>query len=121
MGVLPRLSHRGLTAVLSVLLLFTGGFACWAQLLQPTSAENCCAKGGCKRTPGQPAHSSCRISPASTERLVPALNSVVPVPQTTHLFVDTELDLRVSRYVPVLRSVDHSPPPLFLVHSSFLI
>jgi len=101
--------------------LFSSNFACWSQLLQPTSPEECCAKNGCKRMPGQPAHSSCRITPASTERIAPPVVSAVPVPQMTRVSVDVELDLRVSHFVPVHRPADHSPPDLFLSHSSFLI
>jgi hypothetical protein len=121
MGVLPKLSHHVFTAVLSVLLLFSSNFACWSQLLQPTTPEECCAKNGCKRMPGQPAHSSCRITPASTERLTPPVVSPVPVPQMTRVSVDVALDPLVARFVPENRPADHSPPDLFLSHSSLLI
>ena len=121
MGVLPKLSHPGLKAILSVLLLLSSGFACWSQLLQPMSAEQCCAKGRCNGVPGQPVHSSCRIAPPSTERIAPPVMTTVPVPQLTHVLVDVRQDQRFGRLLPALRIVDHSPPPLFLANSSFLI
>jgi len=121
MRVLPKLSYYRWTAVLSVLLLFSSNFACWSQLLQPMSPEECCAKGGCKKTPGQPAHSSCRITPASSDRVAPPVSTAVPVPQMTHISVQAAPEIQGSRYVPALRSVDDSPPDLFLAHSSFLI
>jgi hypothetical protein len=121
MRALSRLSYHGLMAVLSVVLLFSSSFACWSQLSQPMSPEECCAKGGCKRTPGQPAHSSCRIIPVSTDRLVPPVSSAAPVLQMIHVLVDVENDLRVSRFVPAGRSANLSPHPLFLANSSFRI
>ena len=121
MRVLPKLSHYRSTAVLSVLLLFSSNFACWSQLLQPMSPEECCAKGACKRTPGQPPHSSCRITPASSDRVAPPVASAVPAPQMTHILLETASEAQVWRYVSALRSVDYSPPDLFLAHSSFLI
>jgi len=49
------------------------------------------------------------------------VSAAVPMPQMTHVLVDVETSFRVSRFVPVHRSVDHSPPPLFIVNSSILI
>ncbi|HEY3841579.1 MAG TPA: hypothetical protein VGL72_33645 [Bryobacteraceae bacterium] len=71
--------------------------------------------------PAQSPHSSCRMTPASAERIVTPVSSAVPVPQLTRVLVDVEMDPFVSRPVLEQPTVEHSPPRLFVAHSAFLI
>jgi hypothetical protein len=86
------------------------------------SAESCCTKGGCKQMPGQAPHSSCRITPASTDRLTPPIATPVPAPEMVPARIEIAMMQPVSP-LPVLTVVapESSPPPLFLIHASFLI
>jgi hypothetical protein len=71
--------------------------------------------------PGQPVHSSCQITPASTDRLAPTIATPIPAPQMVRTAVET---VSIPSYRDASLAVappDYSPPPLFLVHSSFLI
>jgi hypothetical protein len=113
MEVLPKLSHRALTAVLSVFLLFSANYACWSQLLHPVSHESCCTKDGCKP--------ACRIAPAGLEQVTLAALVPTPMPALTASLVDAIGDLRVVHVPPQIQTANDSPPDLYLVHSSFLI
>ena len=119
--MLPKRSSHAVLAILSAVLLFSNHVVCWAQLLQPMSPESCCTKDACKRMPGQPSHSSCRITPASTDRLAPPDVVSVPVPELMPLIVKAATVATCFRPAFAPLAPEYSPPPLFLTHSAFLI
>ncbi len=118
MRVLPRTASHGLTAVLSLLLLFSNSIACWAQLTHPMSEEKCCAQGACKR---MPARSSCQTDAVNPEQFVPPVVSTAQVTLVAGSMVGFDLDIPAVRIAPTPHPIEYSPPDLFLIHSSFLI
>lgn len=118
-----RATRPRLTAVLSLLLLLlSGNFACWSQLLHPVAPEECCAKGSCKRMPGQPAHSSCHAKPANSDRVTPAQSDSITSPVRLVASSEvTRLTALPASASSASRPVPYSPPDLYLIHASFLI
>ena len=71
--------------------------------------------------PGQPVHSSCRITPASTDRMAAPIATPLPAPQMIALSDAPVLAAAPIRLSSVLVEPEYSPPPLFLINASFLI
>ena len=115
--VLPKFVVRELTVVLSLLLLFSATVVCWAQLVHPMLAADCCSHGDCKK---MPPGSSCRRAPVNPVQSVPAVVTPGPVTLAQVEFVSAEPAPPIT--TPYLQPfINYSPPDLFLVHSSFLI
>jgi hypothetical protein len=121
MRILPKLGRYGLTGVLSLLLLFSNAVACWAQLVHPMSPDECCAHSACKRMPGQPARSSCQANDADAGQFVAPVVLSSDFSLAALDFVCGEFEASAIRFAAVPRSIDYSPPQLFLLHSSLLI
>ena len=118
MRVLPSRINSVVTAVLSLILLASSNFACWSQLVHPVSPEECCAKGACNR---MPAHSSCKVTPANTDRLAPVVFPAPAIILAVGPLVSSGNRARIIQRATRLSYLDYSPPELFLVHSAFLI
>lgn len=123
MTVFSKIVRIGLASVFGCLLLILSSFDCWAQAANPMPPNECCRKNPCKRSPGQPAHSTCQIQPASPERLAPPerleISSVVSVAVADEQGSDVPRDFAAAFTVSYVS--DYSPPDLFLRNSSFLI
>jgi len=118
--------RRALThgiSVLSLFLLMATSWDCLAQPLALGHASNCCKHAPCKKSPGQPSHSSCQIQPTGPEALT--------LPQSVEWSPETVLPVAVQRLAPprpdrvIANSMAadlpaDSPPDLFLHNSSFL-
>jgi hypothetical protein len=124
MNLVRMFAMHGVSALLSVLLLLTSNFDCWAQFVTPRPESECCNKGPCKRSPGQASHSSCKDQPGNSERLAPpdtsGQSSRVAF-AATHEPFDGQLPQPQAAVATAIRIFDYSPPDLFLQNSSLLI
>jgi hypothetical protein len=122
-GVFHKVATHGIAA-LSLFLFTASNFDCLAQPLGSAQASGCCKQAPCKKSPGQPPHSSCQVQPANPESLA--------LPQWVGCSPDTILPVAMQRLDPprcervisgplATHVLTESPPDLFLRNSSFLI
>ena len=123
MAVLSKLARFGFAGLFGCLLLVQSSVDCWAQAANPMPLSDCCKKNPCKRSPAQPAHSTCQIQPAGPERLAPPerveISTVVSVAIAADEPSDASMYFAADFRAPYLS--DYSPPDLFLRNASFLI
>jgi hypothetical protein len=122
-AVFRKIVTHGISA-LSLFLFTATGLDCLAQPLGAGQASNCCKHAPCKKSPGQPPHSSCKIQPSGPEGL--ALSQSLDWSPETVLPVAVQRpdpprsERVISRWMTKHLPTD-SPPDLFLRNSSFLI
>ncbi len=123
MAVFGKLARIGFAGVFCCLLLFLSSCDCWAQAANPMPPSECCRQNPCKRSPGQPTHSTCQIQPTSPERVAPPerleISPVLSIAMADKQEGDLATDFAAEFSMPY--ASDYSPPDLFLRNSSFLI
>jgi len=103
-----------------VFSLVAGCLPC-SQLLQQLSAKkSCCTKSGNCKMPKQPTEQKCDLTLSASEHvLVPDAPQLTPALESA-VFEAVEVAVNHSARTLAL-PLEHSPPDLFLLHSSILI
>jgi hypothetical protein len=119
-AVFRKVFTHGISA-LSLFLFTASNLDCLAQPSVWGQASSCCKRAPCKKSPGQPPHSSCQIQPSGPERLaLPQSLDWAPPPVAVQRIDPPRRERVLSRSIATHVPTD-SPPDLFLRNSSFLI
>jgi len=121
--VFRSICSSALTLVLTAAFLWGGCISCPQFFMFPKAAKNCCKKSGeCERPTKNAPVNECRKMPLETQGLMSAhAESAVAILKGETVLAAPVVNARYDTARDDAPQVEHSPPDLTIVHSSFLI